>query len=452
MLKRREQKNLKNSLSDAGFILSLGEINAKLAEIEELSAAPPAKDENRDIDYSIEQSIADLNTKLSKTFKELNDVIFEYEDSKIFVEALNCKLKQISQSVATRNYLGELHLDTCPVCLSRINVDHVNDNVCHLCKHEVSSVNLNSSLIRLREEIKFQIQESNKLQEIRSSKIEKFKSAIVEIKSDLSSRVSIIKDKMAIKNSVESNIDLSFIMQRAELIAKKKDLEKNSVLVEKLDDLSDAIIILTKELNKFEEQKYRIVNNQKDKKLQVIREININTRDLLCADSRYEHEFVSFENVEIDFPKNTFSIDGKNNFSASSVVYLKNSICFSMFFASLVKVFMCYPRFILCDNTEDKGMQPERSQAFQRKIAELSRVFSKTEHQIILTTSMIADDLNIPEYCIGHFFTEENLALQFPSILEAQKMLVSDAINEAPTAKAPVVSPDTSVNDPGTEP
>lgn len=57
-------------------------------------------------------------------------------------------------------------------------------------------------------------------------------------------------------------------------------------------------------------------------------------------------------------------------------------------------------------------MQPERSQAFQKKIAQLSRA-STTNHQIILTTSMIAPELDIPELCVGHFFTNENMALRF---------------------------------------
>jgi hypothetical protein len=61
---------------------------------------------------------------------------------------------------------------------------------------------------------------------------------------------------------------------------------------------------------------------------------------------------------------------------------------------------MRYPRFILCDCMEDKGMIPERSGRFQRAIVELSKAAS-VQHQIIFTTSMIDATLDIDEYCIG---------------------------------------------------
>ena len=59
-----------------------------------------------------------------------------------------------------------------------------------------------------------------------------------------------------------------------------------------------------------------------------------------------------------------------------------------------------YPRLIVCDNIEDKGMTAERSRNFQRNILGLSKE-AKTEHQIIFTTSMVDPSLDMPEYTIG---------------------------------------------------
>jgi hypothetical protein len=98
-------------------------------------------------------------------------------------------------------------------------------------------------------------------------------------------------------------------------------------------------------------------------------------------------------------------LDGENNFSESSNVYLKNSVRFAMFFASLDKDFFRFPRFILCDNIEDKGMQPDRSQSFQKELVAISAE-SNTRHQIIITTSMISPDLDNTELCVGQFYTE----------------------------------------------
>lgn len=416
--KKRELKNLKSSFSEAGFLLNLAEVQAKIRIIDQSFSSVPEESTDSTRDYGLEQAIAELNKSLANALTELNNILFESEDSSLFIEALTEKLKQIDQSVATRNYLGEFKIDTCPICLSKLDLSKSDKNSCYLCHNELSGTSVNSSLIRLREEIQFQIKESNKLQEKRNSKIEELKGTVVKIKSEIASINNVLKDKVAIRASAESNVSMATILEKAELIAERKELEKNILLIGKINNIDKALSEITKSLHKYEEIKYQVETNQKYKERRVLKSIDEYTRALLKADSRYEHEFASFANVEINFPKNTFSLDGKNNFSASSVVYLKNSICFSMFFASLKNEFMCYPRFILCDNTEDKGMQPERSQAFQHKIAEISNANYDIPHQIILTTSMIADDLNIERYCIGHFFTNEKMALNFSGIDE----------------------------------
>jgi hypothetical protein len=104
-------------------------------------------------------------------------------------------------------------------------------------------------------------------------------------------------------------------------------------------------------------------------------------------------------------------VDGRQNFSASSVVYLKNSVLYAIFFASLENDFFRYPRLIMCDNMEDKGMQEARSQNLQRTIVELSNK-AKVEHQIIFSTSMIDASLDIDAYCIGDFYSKENKTLK----------------------------------------
>jgi hypothetical protein len=92
-------------------------------------------------------------------------------------------------------------------------------------------------------------------------------------------------------------------------------------------------------------------------------------------------------------------------------VYLKNCVHFAIAFASLDLDFFRYPRLILCDNMEDKGMEEERSHNFQRKIVELSNKYSLS-HQIIFTTSMIAPELDSTLYCIGDKYTQLNKSLK----------------------------------------
>lgn len=90
----------------------------------------------------------------------------------------------------------------------------------------------------------------------------------------------------------------------------------------------------------------------------------------------------------------------------------KNAVLFSIFFVSLELDFFRYPRFILCDNMEDKGMEKVRTQNFQKIIVSMSEKFDKNGHQIIFTTSEIADELNNTAYSVGDNYSKENKTLK----------------------------------------
>ncbi len=132
---------------------------------------------------------------------------------------------------------------------------------------------------------------------------------------------------------------------------------------------------------------------------------------ILKNDLERQDEFKRDNIVEVNFKNDSFSLNESNNFSASSKTYFKNAILFSIFFASLELDFFRYPRFILCDNLEDKGMEKERTQNFQKLITSMSNRFGN-DHQIIFTTSMIADELNNSEYCIGENYDRNNKTLK----------------------------------------
>lgn len=54
---------------------------------------------------------------------------------------------------------------------------------------------------------------------------------------------------------------------------------------------------------------------------------------------------------------------------------------------------MRYPRFILCDNMEDKGIELSRANNFQRIIIEEAEKFDNINYQMIYTTSYLPNDL-----------------------------------------------------------
>ena len=81
---------------------------------------------------------------------------------------------------------------------------------------------------------------------------------------------------------------------------------------------------------------------------------------------------------------------------------------------------MMYPRLILSDNMEDKGMEDSRSQNFQKIIVDrLNQIEAEKQvkadapdYQVIFATSMIAPELDDPKYTIGENYTIENKSLK----------------------------------------
>ena len=62
---------------------------------------------------------------------------------------------------------------------------------------------------------------------------------------------------------------------------------------------------------------------------------------------------------------------------------------------------------------EDKGMEKERTQNLQKLITTMSESFKdKEEHQIIFSTSMIADELEGSVYCVGEYYDQNNRTLK----------------------------------------
>jgi hypothetical protein len=114
--------------------------------------------------------------------------------------------------------------------------------------------------------------------------------------------------------------------------------------------------------------------------------------------------------VNFDFGENRVEVDERLNFAASSMVFLKNSFHLAILLSSTSNAFFRYPRFGLFDNIEDKGMEMERSHRFQELVVDASRNIG-VDHQIIMTTSMIAPKLNVPDLTVGRYFTHEHKSL-----------------------------------------
>lgn len=350
--------------------------------------------------------------KVNKLDNEINGLRYEITDSEFFLQSLHHKRKTIKNSIATREYLGSYPLEFCPECLSKL--DSSTAGSCRLCKHDVDDSFGVTQARRMEQEVTFQIRESEKLMGIRNQKLADLQSSYTSEKAKLKEvqdrvnfaliDVSSIRDEridslLVRKGEIEGEINqyLTFL-ETAEKYASLTD-EKSS-LENKIKNFNDSIDI---------KEKFQI-----EKKNEIRTHIETYALNFLKKDFEREKDFKSARSLDINYYDNAVYVDGDiRNFSASSNFYLKIVSRFSLFFSSLVIDSMRYPRFILCDNMEDKGIEKERSQNFQNLVVETAKQFPSESYQLIFTTSMISDDLKQSDYIVGDYYTIENKTLKY---------------------------------------
>lgn len=360
--------------------------------------------------------IVRLSADMGELKQAVNDLVTEIQqmeldiaDSREFIDTLRKKLKALDESVATRHALGQITLEYCPLCLNPL-AEAADEGHCLLCKQPLSSDIDKTFGKRLQLEIRQQIRESEKLLHEKERTLSKRRSDLAPLVERLnlaqrnldllerehtSTREQRLDDLLIEKGRMENRVEV--LVQQLEAV---KELER---LRAELEALASTIKRLEDQIAIRQDagaENYAIA-------LSAIKDI---ARRVLHRDLNYQAEFQLAVEVEVDFAADSYSLDGQTSFSASSLVYLKNAVRFAVFFGSLELANFRYPRFILCDNTEDKGMQMDRSQNFQRIIKEFSESYN-VQHQIILTTSMIDPSLNNDSYCIGDFYNATNKSL-----------------------------------------
>ena len=354
---------------------------------------------------NIEISSNEYSSLLSTQAKLETDII----DSEQFLDELKNQDHALTESLSTREQVGNLPLSYCPSCFSKLDPVQ-DDHVCQLCKQTLVDDDSRSRILRIQHEIKNQIKESSYLLEKRRAELGGLINSIKVAKADLTHQNRILESYIGQSNSLLERKYDELLIRKGELRNEISNLINQKRLIGGYLNLKRTMDRLSSEISALED----IISNKESshrRNLSIALErIQYYSLQLLKGDGNYESAFASATRIEIDFSKNLYYVDGRNNFSASSLVILKNSIRFGIFFASIDLEFMRLPRFILCDNMEDKGMREERSHNFQKNVVNLASLFS-TQFQIIMTTSMIDTSLEVPSYTVGIHYSPENKSL-----------------------------------------
>ena len=346
-----------------------------------------------------------IEKKNSLQFKEA-----DIDDSRLFIQTLESNLKALEEANVTRESLITLDLPYCPKCLSPIKKTE-DGTICSLCKQTLSIQPQGTGLLRMKQELLFQISESK-------SHFEKKKKEWLKLKNDLPQlreNVSLAKVNLDEKlNKVRTKRD----KRLDDLLIKQGQLESDLVMLHK--QAKSFVIIDELKQNQIKQisiikDKGSLIKSKKDRQIrrkqQAVNTVESIAKELLKSDLPREDDFQNPKEILVDFHNNTFYVNGRNSVSDSSKVYLKNCIHYAIFFASLELLTFRYPRFILCDDMEDKGMEESRSQNFQKTIVKFSKKYSN-DFQIIFTTSMIDPSLDKNPPCVGDKYSRENKSVK----------------------------------------
>jgi len=339
----------------------------------------------------------------------------EISDSSEFIQSLERRLKALGESLETSLSFGEVELSHCPKCLSPLTpLPEGEHDHCTLCRNPLPIDARKIQTLRMQQELSLQIKESNAILIDKRSRLQQISDAIPFLTQKL---INSEREMSQLLNEVRTERDAerdSLVLKKGQLEGHLQFLHQQARTAALLADLRKRKATLQSEIERLGISIQSKRKTKAERLMKAHERLEFFTALLLHDDLSRESLFKTAKEVKIDFRGDSFSVDGRNQFSASSMTYLRNSVHFALLFSSLELDFMRYPRFILCDNIEDKGMEEVRSRNFQRLIADISNKIP-VAHQIIFTTSMIDASLDTDTYCIGTAYDDTHHTLEFPA-------------------------------------
>ncbi|MCY1030983.1 AAA family ATPase [Corallococcus sp. BB11-1] len=384
----------------------------KTMRTKQVSPAQLTSDAER-ITAETSKNLRDTTARINALERQLADLDLELEDSSQFIQTLRDKAESLRDSLITRNSFGELSFDHCPSCHNPV-APPKEPNACSLCKAELTPGREHSQLLRLQQELSLQLKESQMLQDERTAMRSALAKQLPQLRAkhqEFQSKLGDLTDTASLQR--DSALDETY-RRIGYLDRELEDLQKRIQLAGTIRQLEDRKAELSFVISKLEDELKKRYAQRETRETHAKAEIGRFTGILLKQDLKREQHFQEVESVRFDFTGNRVEVNGRANYSASSMVIIKNSFHLALLLASTKNAFFRYPRFALFDNIEDKGMEEARSKNFQKIIIESSRALD-IDHQIIFTTSMIAPEFNTPDLVVGDFYKRDHKSLRMPA-------------------------------------
>lgn len=356
------------------------------------------------------ENLQSIQVNLSEKQQNLDSLILQIRDSEQYILSLTEKFAALQDASSTADTLKGISFIYCPACFAPI--DDINTHHhCQLCKSPFDEDRALSRILLLKNDVGLQLKQSKELQRLRHDEVQKSEKELHDAKAnwESASRRYHLVNKIP---STHMRTQLRDLHRKAGYLEKQvEELNGQSSLIKRISSLSSKKQELNTEIENLKGTISAHETRQKKRLANAYTAVAENVKWFLKNDLARQDTFSKAESVEFDFEKDTMSVNRESFFSASSMVYMKNSFLVSFWKASLEDQAFRFPRFLLMDTMEDKGMEPERSHNFQNLLKEISES-SEVEHQLIYATSMISPELENSPYVVGRFFTHDKRTLE----------------------------------------
>lgn len=365
--------------------------------------------EDQDLLDALQHDLEKTNSELIVLRSSASAVTYAIEDAELLIEETERVLTRLKEGEMALSAIGPIAFAFCPSCFSEL--DDATEHQCKLCRKDLDPNVGQARVARMRNELSMQLIESKRLQETRRANFSALRTQISKMQAV---RNTLAHEFLSIGREyvTEADAQIDRLNARVGYLERELvDIAREADLAEQLSELSERKKTLNEEMQQLRSN-IGIWKEQKDRRQgSVYRLITNNTAEILENDLLTEEGFSSSSDVYFDFAEDRIAVNGKTGFSASSLTLLRNAFHLALHLASCESATMRYPRFLLMDNIEDKGMTEARSQNFQRHLVRLSEELD-VEHQIIFTTSMIDTSLDIEKYTVGDKYDFNNKSLK----------------------------------------
>lgn len=387
------------------------QLSAMLAKLKEERALPP-KDANK-----AHASVDKLRKSLNRARQEeasakdrLATLDLDIADSRLFIEELASRLRNLDESKETRSYFGNMQFRFCPSCLCELPEARGDAGHCHLCTTAIGDGRGDAQILRMKNEISIQLKESVSLMEARVKEADE-----IRVEIPLLSRYvrKFEQDYAAEANSWSSEVEIAIEDAARKLGALDEEIRQSyerQKLAAVITELQKRRNALTAESKSLEESIELLEQKQAQRKVEVANAIEAAMIRLLKLDLPLQPEFVNAESANFDFVDNAVYVNGLRNFSESSAVVLRHIFHLALLTASVQKPFMRLPRFLMLDGIDDGGMEKERSHRLQKIIVAECKTY-EVDYQLIFATSEINPAFEESDLVVGRFFTPEARSL-----------------------------------------